>query len=216
MKIPRVPSRTARADPTILHDQRQSPLMRLPYELILLIFEYVVVEDDPLLLNCGCDSSYTRTGGRGLEAYKQDRELWHKGELHPPIQPMITRTCSLIRAITIKIFYQRNAFRACYCYGCQRQVPYKWLAMIGSRNRRMIRDLCFWDWNAFYDKLRPDDLVAVRRSKIFREWGGSMETVSTDLVCCHRITFGGEGGDYYHLVPALFEPDIQQDCINET
>ena len=37
-----------------MQNQEQSRLLQLPMELQLAIFEFVVIEDDPLLLNCGC------------------------------------------------------------------------------------------------------------------------------------------------------------------
>ncbi len=51
-----------------MEHQQQSRLLQLPNELLLLIFEYTVTEEGPLLLNCGCDSSYN-----SLEEWHEDQ-----------------------------------------------------------------------------------------------------------------------------------------------
>ena len=181
--------------------QQQSRLLQLPTELQLTIFEYAVVEDHPLLLNCGCDSSYKGDE----EAWCEAVELWKKGEKLPPFQPGITSTCSIVRRMVLPIFYQRNVFRAHYCYRTDFDMAVKWLKMIGKENRLLLRDFCFWDLNPDYDWQVRRDLWEVKRSDVFRTLGGSMETLKVEGCCCHHVTFGEEGDDYVHIVSHLFE-----------
>ena len=181
--------------------QQQSRLLQLPVELQLTIFEYAVIENEPLLLNCGCDSSYDGD----FDALDEDRALWTTGEKHSPLQPALTLTCKIIRAVTLPMFYLQNAFRAHYCYETDFDMVIKWLRLIGPANRRLLRDFCLWDMNPRFDQWRPDNLRKASRSEAFRGMGGSMETLKRDDCCCHRVTFGDEDHDYYGLVPQLFE-----------
>lgn len=183
-----------------MHHQQQSPLLQLPAELQLTIFEYAVLEPEPLLLNCGCDSSYSGDH----DQWREDRQLWETGERLPPLQPGLTKTCSLIRSLTIPIFYQQNVFRAHYCHRSDFETAVKWLNLIGKDNRLLLRDLCLWDWNTSFDWQMPSSLRLVNRSEIFRGMGGSMESLGRETHCCHRITFGDEDEDYVGLVPWLF------------
>lgn len=184
-----------------MHPQHQCRLLQLPAELQLIIFEYAVIEENPLLVNCGCDSSYFRD----IEKWHQDQNLWSQGEIRSPSQPALTRTCSMIRNISLPMFYQQNSFRAHYCYETNFDMAVHWLRMIGQENRRLLKDFCFWDWNPTYDRQMPRDMWKVKRSEIFRGMGGSMETLGSQQCCCHRVTFGEEDEDYYELVPSLFE-----------
>lgn len=194
---------------TTMHCQEQSRLLQLPVELQLAIFEYVVIEDEPLLLNCGCDSSY-----RGdVDAWNEDQALWDKGEKHPPFQPGLTATCTTVRAITLPMFYGRNAFRAHYCWEADFDMAVKWLKLISPVNRRLLRDLCLWDKNPFFDEWRPDNLKKATRSEVFRGLGGEMETLQGKGYCCHHVTFGKEYDDHYDLLPGLFDDFVGMAAI---
>ena len=183
-----------------MHLQQQSRLLQLPTELQLVIFEYAVVETAPLLINCGCDSSYFGDD----ERWQQDLELWESGEKHPPTQPALTRTCRLIRNIALPMYYQQNSFRAHYCFPSDFDGCIKWVEQIGSANRRLLRYFCLWDKNSSYDQWTPEALAKVKRSAMFQDLGGSMETLEVIGCCCHRITFGDEGDDYYEFVRYVF------------
>ncbi|KAF2193031.1 hypothetical protein K469DRAFT_508013, partial [Zopfia rhizophila CBS 207.26] len=160
-------------------------LLRLPLELQLSIYELVIIQDGPLLLNCPCNSSYR---GR-YKQMQQDEEAWVMGEEHPPLQPALSRTCRLTRRVTLPIFYKENIFRASYCYqgGI---LPIKWLHMIGKENREMLRHLYFYDRNQDHDQNNPRDLKAVKACEIFTEMGGRLETFSNQHGCAHLVTFG--------------------------
>ena len=148
--------------------QEQSPLMQLPVELQLAIFEYAVVEPEPLLLNCGCDSSYSRLRGRRdqWEQWGEDKDAWEKGEKHAPLQPGLTRTCKAIRAIALPMFYEQNSFRGHYCQNADLDVAIRWLDRIGRDNRRSLRDCCFWDFNSSYDRSCPNYLSDLKKSDV--------------------------------------------------
>ena len=183
----------------MMHTQQQSRLLQLPAELQLAIFEYAIYEDDALLINCGCDSSYP-----SIEEWHEDQALWDKGIKRAPLQPSLTRTCATIRSVTLPMFYA-NAFRAHYCYAADINIALKWLECIGPANRRLLRDFCFWDMNPKFDIWEPNDLKRARRSNVVRGMGGRLETLERNGYCCHQVTYGDADHDHYELVPSLFE-----------
>ena len=102
-------------------------LLELPIELQLVIYEYVIIEAGPLLLNLSCNSSYR---GR-YELAREDKIAWRSGKKRPPLQPALSQTCRTIRAETLPMFYGSHVFRSCYCQGYQVPKAVKWLSMIG-------------------------------------------------------------------------------------
>src|SRR3954465_4458747 len=83
-------------------------LLKLPLELQLPIYELVAIQEEPLLLNCPCNSSYR---GRYDQMY-DDQTAWKAGERHPPSQPALSQTCRSVRQAILPIFYRENFFRA--------------------------------------------------------------------------------------------------------
>ena len=183
-----------------MNSQLQSPLFQIPAELTLTIIEYAVQEPEPLLLNCGCDSSYEDDYAQ----YTKDIEAWEEGRLHPPEQPALTKTCSIIRDIALPAFYKMNSFQAHYCDHTDREMPSVWLGRIGPVNRGMIRDLCFVDFNPSCDIEFPDDFIHFQRRKIFKKMGGVMETLDVPGRCCHKVTFPLPDKNEYVGLPELF------------
>lgn len=162
-------------------------LFSIPVELQLSIYELVVIEDQPLLLNCPCNSSYRSRH----EQLRKDEKAWEDGTAHPPLQPAITQTCREIRDLALPIFYKENVFRACYCLRNRTvEKPIKWLQMIGPENRELLRHFYLYDRRQNYDRYTPRDLEKVRESEIFSEMGGGIETLTSEYCCAHLVTFG--------------------------
>ena len=189
-----------------MHSQQQSPLLQLPMELQLAIYEYAVIENESLYVNCGCDSSYA-----SIAAWNEDQALWEDGRKHPPVQPGLTRTCQLVRALSLPIYYQRNAFRAHYCYEADLSMAIKWLKSIGQANRELMPDLAMLDVNPSFDFRVPNDIKKVGRSAIVREMGGRMQTEDRNPrdCCMHRVVFGLSDDEYYESVATLFRDDSE-------
>jgi hypothetical protein len=177
----------------------QSALFNLPTELVLSIFEYAIIEAEPLLLNCGCDSSYTDE-----EEWDEDQARWESGEKHPPYQPGLTQTCRWVRSVTLPMFYERNAFRSHYCFRVDLDMSLRWLKAIGPDNRRRLKDFCFIDKNPLYDMQWERDLKRLQRREVFKEMDGNFETLES-AYCCHRVRFGVEQDDSLEGLEALFE-----------
>jgi hypothetical protein len=129
----------------------QSLLLNLPTELQLLIFEFTVIDDKPLLLNCACDSSYPGRHGE----WELEMNAWKAGDRTPPHQPAITQTCRHVRHIALPIFYKQNSFVARYCTATQRDLPFNWLGAIGKHNRLLLREVYLKDDNPTYDSFCP-------------------------------------------------------------
>jgi hypothetical protein len=162
-------------------------LLRIATELQLAIYELVVIQDEPLLLNLPCNSSYRMR----WQEMAVDEAAWERGDKHPPLQPALSRTCRAIRHATLPIFYQHNVFRASYCYQQKMlPVPIKWLRIIGPANREMLRHLYFYDRNEDQDGNRCGDLEAVKACEIFGDMGGRMEMLSNAHCCAHLVVFG--------------------------
>ncbi|KAF2167946.1 hypothetical protein M409DRAFT_22091 [Zasmidium cellare ATCC 36951] len=162
-------------------------LFTIPVELQLSICELVVIEHQPMLLNCPCNSSYR---GRQHEL-EEIEEAWEGGTMRPPAQPAITQTCRALRELALPIFYKENVFRSCYCRRNRNiDAPIKWLRMIGPENRKLLRHLYFYDRNQGYDRYTPKDLAKLRESEIFSEMGGKLETLSSKYCSAHLVTFG--------------------------
>lgn len=174
-------------------------------ELQLAIFEYAVIENEPLLLNCGCDSSY-----KTIEAWHEDQALWERGEKQPPVQPGLARTCHLVRAIVLPMYYQHNTFRAHYCYQAELSVAIRWLKSIGHANRVFMTDLTLLDMNPGFDWQVPSNLRKAGRSEIVRTMGGRLEAVERSDCCCHRVVFGDVDEDYLDSLSHLFGDDPGQ------
>ncbi|CAK3821496.1 Hypothetical predicted protein [Lecanosticta acicola] len=165
-----------------------SRLLSLPRELQLSIWEFAVIEDRPLHINCPCDSSY----GGWTDAYYADREAWENGDKHPPWQPPLTRVCRAIRADALPIFYQHNRFQAGYCYETDHEAVEDYLLRIGKQNRELLRHFYFFDGNCRHDVNRPRDLKLVARGKVVRGLSGRLQSTYTDDHCRHDVVFGGE------------------------
>ncbi|KAM3421396.1 hypothetical protein BST61_g1792 [Cercospora zeina] len=176
-------------------------LNRLPDELLLIIWEYAVVNSDPLLVNCPCDSSF----GGWNEEYHHERDAWKEGRHHPPCQPPLTRVCRSIRFDALSIFYSRNAFRAGYCYECDTDIVVSWLRVIGKQNRELLKDFFFWDANPVHDQCSPKCLKKLKRSAVVRELGGCVDTTDMSGACRHDVRFGQEQMDELEGVAQLFE-----------
>ena len=194
---------------TKMHHQTQSRLLQLPAELQLTIFEFAIIENEQLLLNYGCDSSY----GGSFELMEVDKELWDKGEILPPLQPGLTRTCKAVRTITLPMFYEQNVFRSHYCHETDFNMAVKWMDLIGPVNRHLIRDICLWDKNPQYDWVNSVDIIRARRNVAFRAMGGTLETLKRDDCCCHRVMFGCEDTDYFEHVPQFFEGLLVEESL---
>lgn len=175
-------------------------LLNLPAELQLSIYELVIFESIPLLLNCACNSSYYAN----YEQMDRDEAAWESGEKHPPIQPALTKVCRQIRADAIKMFYKYNDFRAHYCYAVNRLVPIGWLERIGPENRSYLQRLHFYDGNPHYDM--DDNEEDVRRfTTAVEKMGASVKKVSDGDCCCHHVTFPPVQGVQLH------EPAVSSD-----
>jgi hypothetical protein len=163
-------------------------LLKLPTELQLDIYELVVVEDQPLLVNCPCNSSYR---GRWEEGQTEEQR-WEKGEIRPPQQPALTRTCRAVRENALPIFYKENIFRASYCNATVSDLsaPIQWFRMIGQSNREMLRHFYFYDRNERQDHNRKSSLQRLKDCEVFGVLGGNMETLSSVYCCAHLVTFG--------------------------
>ena len=162
-----------------------SRLLSLPQELQLLIWEYSVISDSPLHVNCPCDSSY----GGWTATYFADREAWESGVKQPPAQPALTRVCRSIRANALPIFYKANEFQAGYCYETDAETVRDWLQRIGRENREMMREFYFYDGNPKHDVNRDKDLKAVMRGEVVRKMGGKVKSCYTDTYCRHDVKF---------------------------
>jgi hypothetical protein len=172
-------------------------LLNLPTELQLDIYALAVTSSSPLLINCPCDSSYL---GR-YDAKTTDEAAWASGDLGPPQQPALTRTCRSIRAKALPIFYKENVFRAGYCQATEagRDAAAKWLKMIGKGNRESLRHFYFYDRNQGQDRQSRDMLQELKECEIFKDMGGRMKTMSSQWCCAHLVGFGdweakGRGG----------------------
>ncbi|KAF2208147.1 hypothetical protein CERZMDRAFT_91615 [Cercospora zeae-maydis SCOH1-5] len=176
-------------------------LDRLPDELLLIIWEYAVIDAEPLLVNCPCDSFF----GGWTDAYYSERDAWKEGTRQPPCQPPLTRVCRSIRADALSIFYSRNAFRAGYCYECDTNLVVSWLRVIGQQNRSMLKEFFFWDANAVHDQYSPKCLKKLKRSAVVRELGGCVDTIATSDACRHDVRFGQEPLEELEGVADLFE-----------
>jgi hypothetical protein len=183
--------------------RQQSPasLLTLPVELQLTIFELTVIEDETIFLNCPCDSSY-----QDDDDWSMDKSLWETGEKHPPFQPGLTQTCKAIRAIALPLFYERNVFRAHYCYAVDVDMAIGWLRCIGQENRSMLKDLAFHDKNPVFDRLMDGkDLKKLRRGELCKRLGGRLETTQ-ERFPCHQVTFvEREEAQYEEAIADLFE-----------
>lgn len=188
------------ATDSTLSQQQYSRLLALPAELQLSIYELVLFEDEPLLLNCGCDSSYNN--GRDDDQWQQDKEAWKAGEKHPPMQPGLTRTCHGIRNITLPLFYKHNTFRAHYCHSANFDTAFEWLRKMGEINRQHLRQLFLHDDNPGYDSWELTPLKTVSRMLV--DLGARTETLSSEDYCCHRVSFP-EPDDDYHALRRMFD-----------
>lgn len=186
-----MPTDIATAESGSISNEDRCRLLELAVELQLAIYELVLIENEPLLLNCPCNSSYR---GR-YEQLRQVTEAWKAGEIQPPLQPALLRTCRFIRGLALPLFYSENVFRACYCHPREMlPAPIKWLRLIGRQNREMLRHLYFYDRNEGQDRRSPftleNFLKAEGACEIFTEMEGKVETLSTANCCAHLVKFG--------------------------
>ncbi|KAF7197569.1 hypothetical protein HII31_01072 [Pseudocercospora fuligena] len=185
-------------------NQTTSRLLSLPPEIQLIIWEFTVTSAEPLFINCACDSSY----GGWTEEYYADRELWEKGERHPPWQPGLTRACASIRADALKMFYKLNTFQAGYCYECDLDIVIDWLKTIGAANREKIGKFIFFDANRKHDRNMPKDLIKILRSEVVRVMGGRVESTYDGKGCKHVVRFGPHGDEDLMALEGLFREEI--------
>ena len=179
---------------TLLTEEDQQPsgtnhdrchLLKLPTELQLAIYELVVTEDRPLLLNCPCNSSYRQQHA----VLREEQKQWREGDRHPPLQPALSQTCRWIRAETLRIFYGENLFRGSYCQPSKMLLaPLKWLRIIGQQNRETLKHLYFYDRNERQDLRSPRKLEQMKSA--LTEMGARIETLSGEQCCAHLVTFG--------------------------
>lgn len=165
-------------------------LLELPIELQLAIYELVVQEDKVLLLNVPCNSSYRKEKWH-YKSMRADQEAWRVGDMHPPKQPNISRTCRFIRKETLPMFYGLNVFRACYCLKDRMlNDVIRWLKIIGPKNRELLKHFYFYDRNERQDVSSPRALKYLQGSAVVAELGGCLEDVSSKDYCAHWVTFG--------------------------
>ncbi|KAK3640775.1 hypothetical protein LTR56_011652 [Elasticomyces elasticus] len=177
----------AAQSPPIMKTSHQCRLLDLPVELQLNIYELVVIVDEPLLLNCGCDSSYR--GKDHSEREDADREAWSTGALHAPHEPNITRTCRFIRDLTIPIFYKENQFLAHYCHAADFDVALAWLENIGSQKREFLARLALFDANSNYDEWCPDQIEEAKHKLDHRFFGKTESVVTKESGIFRPVTF---------------------------
>ncbi|KAK4898476.1 hypothetical protein LTR27_004073 [Elasticomyces elasticus] len=185
--------------PPIMETSHRCRLLDLPVELQLNIYELVVIMNEPLLLNCGCDSSYrgkdqcdcdsSYCGKNHSEREDEDREAWETGDLHAPHEPNITRTCRFIRDLTIPIFYKDNEFLAHYCHAADFDVALAWLENIGSKKRELLVQLSLFDANSNYDEWCPDQIEQAKQTLEDRFNGKTESVVTNDSGIFRRVTF---------------------------
>lgn len=125
-----------------------------------MIYELAIVENEPLLLNCPCDSTYSGDP----DAWVEEQVAWTVGDKQAPRQPGLTQTCAAIRILTLKMFYERNVFRAHYCVEVDVEAAIRWLESIGPHNRRTLEDFAFWDFNLSYDEWSPSVSISRMQS----------------------------------------------------
>ena len=167
------------------HKHTVSRLLSLPAELQLAIWEFAVIQEDPLLVNCPCDSSY----GGWSEDYYADVDLWENGTKHSPWQPALTRVCRSIRADALPMWYKHNQFQSGYCYETDLDMTVDWLRIISAENRKLMKHFYFYDANYQHDDNCPKDLTKLERSKVFREFGGVMQSTYDGKSCRHDVVF---------------------------
>ncbi|KAJ4345438.1 uncharacterized protein N0V89_011568 [Didymosphaeria variabile] len=183
-------------------------LLELPIELQLDIYELAVISNEPLLINCPCNSSYRRR----YDQEKADKKQWANGEIQPPQQPALTLTCRSIRAHALPIFYKENIFRASYCHRVFQRFsglddPIRWLRMIGARNRETLRHFYFYDRNENQDRHSKQILQGLKECEVFGELGGKMETLSSTYCSAHLVKFG-EWERKAGEIPVASEPEV--------
>ena len=108
------------------------------------------------------------------------------------------------------MYYQKNVFRAHYCYASDLKMAIRWLKAIGNENRLMICDVALWDMNPSFDSWVPRDIKVAGRSAIVRGMGGQLNKVDVDKprCCFHSIVFGGSKDDYLDSISCLFEDGL--------
>jgi len=119
---------------------RPSHLLALPIELQLKIYELALVSPC-LLLNYPCRHWHDETGATWCD----HKQKWASGAHHAPHEPGLTRTCRLIRKLTIPIFYQDNHFLTHYCLDADLSPAIQWLDNIGPSKRALLRHCFLFD-----------------------------------------------------------------------
>jgi len=166
--------------------QQTSRLLTLPTELQLQIFEYVVVQcDQPLHINCPCDSSY----GGWTPAFMAAKKRWESGAQKAPQQPQLARVCRSIRALALPLFYSKNRFQAGYCHSTDLGLALRWLEAIGPANRALLRNFYFFDGNEDYDSMEPADLKRLLQNADLQSWASSIRPRPSHNSCRHDVVF---------------------------
>jgi hypothetical protein len=169
--------------------QAPSHLLSLPAELQLLIYEFAVTEQEVLLVNCGCDSSYSFE--KIMYKYEPDKLLWSTGERHAPLQPVLTRTCRSIRLMSLPMFYELNTFKAHYCHGAVFSEVEDWLNAIGGDNRALLKNFFLFDRNPRQDYYSPRDIKSAERI-LKNSFGARIKSAEAENGGCYYRVFFGE------------------------
>ncbi|EME41711.1 hypothetical protein DOTSEDRAFT_134645 [Dothistroma septosporum NZE10] len=169
----------------------QSRLLSLPAELQLAIWEFAVIREDALLVNCPCDSAF----GGWTDEYYEEVHLWENGTEHSPWQPAITRVCRSIRVDALPMWFKHNSFQSGYCWETNLAMTLDWLKIIGAENRKKMKHFYFYDANSQHDHYCSKDLTKLKRSAVFREFGGVMKSTYDGECCRHDVAFCDENVD---------------------
>ncbi|KAK3673099.1 hypothetical protein LTR78_006939 [Recurvomyces mirabilis] len=169
-----------------MHSASVSPLLALPIELQLTIYELAVASPEPLLLNCACNSSYRNN----FKELKKDTEAWKNGTKHAPHEPGLMKTNRQIRNLTLPIFYGQNTFRMHYCSGTDDLPALEWLANIGETKRRMLLLFFLYDRNVGYDGMSPRHILQINL-KLRAKYDVTIEPVMARLCVCWHVSFHG-------------------------
>jgi len=101
-------------------------LLALPIEVQLRIYELALISPC-LLLNYPCCDWQDSVG----VTWRDDGKYWDSGKGHAPHEPGLTRTCRLIRKLTIPIIYQENHSLTHHCLDVDIPTAVKWLDDVG-------------------------------------------------------------------------------------
>ncbi|KAI6833098.1 hypothetical protein KC340_g9838 [Hortaea werneckii] len=167
-------------------------LLDLPTELQLRIFEFTVVQEEPVRVNFPCAWSFSRRG-LGLcsadeegsddmveSAYHATRRAWDAGGKTLCRQPALSKPCKAVRHDVLKLFYGKNAFEMTYCDAYKCEAIVRWARSIGAENRRLLKNVVATDTE---DDLGP---------RVVHEFAASLAELDAAIV---KVD-GGKGSNY--------------------